>query len=113
MELLSLSSSGGQLSRVQDLVWRPVCNSERRRGKSQAFVGMLSLSELPPRPQECSIPKWLSNRKGIPTKPSSPGEETVSANGVMRANETVPCPCLAHQLGQLATAWDPCQCACT
>ena len=72
----------------REVVLLPISNSRilghgtSRRGQRATLrgdrekailLGMLSLSELPLSPWECSTPRWLSYHGGHPTKPSNPG----------------------------------------
>ena len=87
-----------QWSRAWDFTRQPTCDSERRRGTRQHSTGMLSLSYLPPIPQEDTMLRQLNNHGGVPTKPSNPGWQTVSVEqertGAEHAKERVPSPLL-------------------
>ena len=63
----STSPTGRHLGR------RTACSSERRRGRGQSFVGMPSLSELPPSLWDSSTLRRLGNHWAVFTKPNIPG----------------------------------------
>ena len=80
-----------------------VCDCKRRQGSRQACMQKLSLLACSPacKNTPCRV-AWLSHHMGIPTKPRSPGEHPMSAEGAhVHTKERTPHPqdpWLAHQL---------------